>query len=77
MASKTFSPNDFKKRRPPVKDPELAPLPKKPEAAAVSRVVPSESNAAGKPVVRLMDTISLTYEPRWEKVLDNVGVAHN
>ena len=77
MANKTFNPNDFKKK-PPVKAVAKPAKPKEPKAAPVKNTtMPVESNASGRPVVRMMDKISLSYEPQWERVLDNVGVTYN
>jgi len=76
MANKTFNPNDFKKRA-PVKEPELRPAPAVIPGAAKPKVMPVESSAAGMQSVRLIDKISLTYEPEWESILHNVGVTHS
>ena len=78
MPNKTFNPDDFRRKKPvepdlAVKPPPTVPVPK----PAVGSTMPSEHAAASASKIKMMDSLSLTYEPEWERVLNNVGVTHS
>ena len=85
MAGNKFDPNDFMRKSKEPAEPKLPEIPERADngisttAPVVEAPAPNivKDSGASRPTIKMLESISLTYEPEWERVLHELGITHN